>query len=98
MRISEEFDSIKDLLYAVLKDHPETRNSDTKLYIKCCEILGAKTTTEMLELPISIISVHKIRQVIQNKEGLYLPDEKVKKIREERNVEARDYMKNQNIG
>lgn len=95
MRISEEFESIKSLLFTVLKNYPETRSDDTLLYLTCCEVLGAKNLAQAKELPISIISVHKMRQIIQNKEGLFKPEEKVENARRERNIDAIQYMRKQ---
>jgi hypothetical protein len=45
-------------------------------------------------MDLSIISVHKMRQKIQNKEGRLRPSEEVRLARHKRNSEVRDYMIN----
>lgn len=92
MRIKEEFDSIKNLVLYCLQKYPETRSNDTILFIRCCETLGATTLKEAEKENLSIISVHKLRQVIQNKEGRFLPPEKVILNRRERQEQIRQYM------
>ena len=42
---------------------------------------------------VNLISIHKVRQVIQNKEGLYLADTEVKSNRWKRSSEIREYMR-----
>jgi hypothetical protein len=54
--------------------------------------LGAKTTEHLKEIPINIISIHKARQIIQNKEGKYLPDENIQKVRKQRDKEFKAYL------
>jgi hypothetical protein len=76
----------------VLEEYPETRNSDNKLYIQCAKLLGAKTIDDLLAIKLNLISVHKARQVIQNKLGLYSPTEEVKQARVERQLSFRDWM------
>jgi hypothetical protein len=88
-----KFQSVKKLLYEVLKNYPETRNDDTLLYIKCCEVLGAKTIDDMKHISLSVVTVHKIRQIIQNKEGLYKPDPDVQEKRKQREQEMRQFIR-----
>lgn len=90
--VTTELNTIKDLVYHVLANNPDTRSNDTKLYVQCCKELGAKTLDDINRIGLSIISVHKIRQVVQNKENLYLPDENVTKVRKQRALEIKDYM------
>jgi hypothetical protein len=45
-------------------------------------------------MDLSIISVHKMRQVIQNKEGRFKPSEEVRLARHKRASEVKDYMIN----
>jgi hypothetical protein len=47
----------------------------------------------MQKMDLSIISVHKLRQMIQNKEGKFKADDKVQKARHKRASEVREYMK-----
>lgn len=92
MTITRELNTVKDLVSHILETKPHTRNSDTQLYIEACKHMGAKTIEDMEKMNLSIISVHKIRQVIQNKEGLFLADEEVKTERSRRRWEVKDYM------
>jgi hypothetical protein len=61
--------------------------------LKCCEHIGVKTVKDLYTMDLSIISVHKLRQMIQNKEGRFKPDEKVQKARHKRASEIKEYMK-----
>lgn len=74
----KEFESVKELVLRVLSKNKEARNNDTILYIACCEHLGAKSIKDIKKMNLSIITVHKLRQKIQNQEGLYLPSDNVK--------------------
>lgn len=94
MGINEEFTTVKDLVSNILKSKPHARNSDTYLYQECCKKLGAKTVDDISKIDLNMITVHKARQVIQNKEGKYLPDECVRNVRSARAEEIRDYMSN----
>lgn len=91
--VKEEFGTLKRLLIHVLGKYPETRDSDNKLFIQACKELGATTLEDLQSVNINMISVHKLRQVIQNKEGLFPASDNVKEIRAEREVEIRDYMR-----
>lgn len=90
--ITKELNTIKDLVSHILECYPHTRNSDTDLYLQCCEYFGAYTVEKQKKLNLNVISIHKIRQVIQNKEGKFLADEKVRKARKHRAKDIREYM------
>ena len=78
---------LKDLICDVLENYPETRASDNKLYFRCCRRLGLDPLKELQNDGLSIITVHKWRQKIQNNMGLYLPEKEViqqRRIRERR--------------
>jgi hypothetical protein len=92
MNTTKELNSVKKLVLRVLEQYPETRNSDNKLYIQCAKELGAKTVDDLLEIGLSIITLHKCRQRIQNRDGLFLPTEDVKQARVERQLSFRDWM------
>jgi hypothetical protein len=92
MNTKSELNSVKKLVLQVLEQYPETRNSDNKLYIQCAKELGAKTLDDLLNIKLNIITLHKTRQVIQNKFGMYLPDKEVAKARYERQLEFRDWI------
>lgn len=92
MAVSGELNTMKSFLKEIMKNNPSTRNSDTKLYLVACRELGAKTLNDLEKLNLNIITVHKIRQVIQNKEGLYLPEKDIKKERMSRNGQIKEYM------
>lgn len=88
----EELNSTKELVEFVLDKYPETRHSDTMLYLQCGKLLGAKNINDLERLNLNIISIHKARQVIQNKENKFLPTEDVLKIRQQRAKSVKDYM------
>ena len=92
MTTKRELRTVKELVEHILETKQKTRNSDTLLYIEACKHLGAKTLEDLEKIKLNIISVHKIRQVIQNKEDRFLPDENVKEERARRRWEVRDYM------
>ena len=92
MSIKKEFETVKQLAEYVLSVNKGARNSDTVLYAEMCKMLGAKTVDDISKIGLNMITVHKIRQVIQNKEGKYLPDENVKEIRKGRSLAIKDYM------
>lgn len=94
MNVSEELNTVKGLVTYVLKNYPATRNNDTKLYAQCCRELGAITVDDVDNMDLSIITVHKIRQVVQNKENLYLANDRVQKARGKRALDVKDYMRN----
>ncbi|MEM5009403.1 hypothetical protein WKH57_01650 [Niallia taxi] len=94
MEVLKEFQTTKELLEYVLDNFPETRNSDTKLYITSAKLRGAKTLDDLDKINLNLISVHKLRQKIQNKEGKYQADPEVKYIREERAKEIKKFMVN----
>lgn len=91
-RIKEEFGSMKALIMKALRDYPETRNNDTVLLCKICDMVGISRISELRKSKISIISVHKMRQVVQNKDGLYKPVKEVQEMRDEREGALRDMM------
>lgn len=91
--VSAELNSVKTLVTSVLADNPETRSNDTKLYLECCRKLGATTFNDIYEMGLSIISVHKARQVVQNKEKMYLPEPEVTENRKHRCEDVREYMR-----
>ncbi|MDT9683446.1 hypothetical protein RND61_15465 [Streptomyces sp. TRM76323] len=90
--INTELNTVKELVEKVLSRNVATRSNDTKLYLECCKELGCKTMKDIERMNLSIITVHKLRQVIQNKEGHYNPAKEVLAIREKRHVSIREYM------
>jgi hypothetical protein len=92
MNTKSELNSVKKLVLHVLENYPETRDSDTKLYIQCVKELGATTLDDLERINLSIVSVHKVRQPIQNKLGLFKPTKKVKEKREQLQLEFKDWM------
>ena len=93
MTVKQELNTVRELVEHILETKPATRNSDTLLYLEACKYMGANTIDDLQRLNLNIITVHKIRQVVQNRDGMYPPDEKIKKERSRRRVEIRDYMK-----
>jgi hypothetical protein len=92
MKTKSELNTVKSLVMSVLRDCPETRNNDNKLYVQCAKRLGAVTVDDIEKIGLSIISVHKVRQKIQNGDGLYLPTEDVKQARVERQLSFKEWM------
>ena len=94
MNVEKEFNTVKELAEYVLENNPKTRNSDTVLYVEICKLLGAKSIDDIPKIGLNMVTVHKVRQVIQNKDGKYLPDEVTKEIRKARNSSIKSYMIN----
>jgi hypothetical protein len=92
MNTKSELNSVKKLVLYILEKYPETRNNDTKLYLQCARELGAKTLDDLERINLSIVSVHKVRQPIQNKLGLFKSDKKTKEKREQIQMDFRDWM------
>jgi hypothetical protein len=92
MNTKSELNSVTKLVMRVLEQYPETRNSDNKLYIQCAKELGAETIDDLMKIKLNLISLHKTRQRIQNKLGLFVPTEDVKHARVERQLEFKDWM------
>lgn len=92
MTVVAEFNTTKQLILHILEHYPETRNSDNKLYLQCAKQLGAKTLDDLNNIKLNLITLHKLRQKIQNKEGMYLPDKEVQEVRQERNEQIKLWM------
>lgn len=90
--INKEFTTIRKLVEHVMEKYPHTRNSDTALFCQCYRELGIHTLDEIEASGISIHHVDRLRRVIQNKEGKFLPVEEVKKGRRIREQKIRAYM------
>lgn len=91
--VTSEFKNYRQMILGVLEKYPDTRNSDTLLYLQCCEELGAETLDDLRRLNLSIITVHKTRQSIQNKDGLFKANEDIAESRKQRSKEIRNMMK-----
>jgi hypothetical protein len=94
MDTKQEFKTTTELVKYILEHYPETRNSDNKLYIKCAQYKGAKTLSDLENIKLSIITVHKCRQKIQNRNGLFKATEDTQQIRKERAKEVKEFMVN----
>lgn len=92
MTVAAEFNTLKYFLINVMEKYPSTRDSDTRLFVQCCKELGAKSLDDIERLGLNVVSIHKTRQMIQNKLGLCRPSEQVKEVRNKRNFEIKDYM------
>ncbi|OME54091.1 hypothetical protein BSK59_16045 [Paenibacillus odorifer] len=90
---TKELNTIKELVLHILKTNPETRSNDTLLYLECCKYLGATSLEDLSDLNLSIISVHKMRQSIQNKDKMFMPNEEALQNRKRRGYEIRQYMR-----
>lgn len=85
--------TVKQLVETILEKQPKTRNNDTDLYFACCRELGAKTLEDAEKIGLSIISVHKLRQKIQNTEGKFQPEVETSKVRQENEERMREYFR-----
>lgn len=90
--IETEFENTKDLVEYILRVAPDTRDNDTALYIYCCAELGCKTFQDIIKLNLNVTTIHRIRRLIQNNEGRYLPSEKTQKKRKKRERNIKEYM------
>lgn len=88
----DELNTVKELVEDVLAKDVLSRGNDTRLYVECCKELGCETIDDIESINLSIISVHKLRQAIQNKEGNYKPSEEVLANRSRRRVPIKEYM------
>jgi hypothetical protein len=74
----------------VLSEYPETRNNDSALFLQVCRKLGFTTFEEMKNVPV--LTVTRARQHIQNELGRWKPDEEIKKLRKDRQIQFKKYM------
>ncbi|MFW6197072.1 MAG: hypothetical protein ACOC5D_07050 [Thermoplasmatota archaeon] len=79
----------KDTVEQILKDHPEARDSDKKLfywYFKECLGWGLQEyhLKQLLESAYSLETLRRARQLIQNEEGKLQAKEEVQKHRQAR--------------
>ncbi|UOQ47766.1 hypothetical protein MUN88_17185 [Gracilibacillus caseinilyticus] len=95
-KIKEKFGNLKKLLYYVLENYPETRNSDNKLFIQAYRELGATSLNDLEDGQLNISSIYRVRQEIQNKEGKFLPNDEVRHYRRTREKAIRQYYKKAN--
>lgn len=73
--------SIRDRVISVLKEFPETRNDDNRLYLKVLEDMGVATVgslgiyikIENIDKLLSPESIRRRRQEIQNDEKRFIP-------------------------
>ena len=91
--VKEEFKQTKKLIEKVLEEVPRTRDSDTMLYLECLKRLGVRNFSEAEVCGLSIVSVHKLRQEIQNKEKRFQPTDDTKRMRREREETIREYFR-----
>jgi hypothetical protein len=89
--VKQEFKSTKELVLHILEKYPETRSSDNKLFVRCAQHLGAVTLSDLDNIKLNLISVHKVRQKI-NREGLFLPSAETLNIRSQRAKEVKEFM------
>jgi hypothetical protein len=78
---------MKALVEYVLDRYPETRANDTMLFFKCCDEVKLDPRYGY----VNIVPVHKLRQIIQNKEGKYLPPKHVLEERKKKDQAIRSY-------
>jgi hypothetical protein len=73
-----EFKSAESLVEDILEEHPETRDSDLKLFFKVCSKLGVTIIypKECFDLLYSPETISRVRRKIQNDKCKFLPSEK----------------------
>lgn len=71
----KEYLKSKVVVEEMLREHPETRNSDQILHLRVFEKFGLILTPEQrskfLKMPVNFASLGRSRRIIQNKEGRY---------------------------
>jgi hypothetical protein len=78
-----EFKSAESLVEDILEEHPETRDSDLKLFFKVCEKLGCKISVpfNFFEFLYAPETISRVRRKIQNEKCKFLPSEKTLRAR-----------------
>lgn len=81
----------EDLVKGILRDFPETRDSDKKLYIRVFEHEGLYLTPEQQEIFSRLPSLETFRRTRQKlqEQGYYKPSQRVKDMRMHKEVEMR---------
>jgi len=81
----------------MLEKYPRARNSDIELYIKYLQHYACQTEEEMLLIRkilemwgINIAGLTRVRANIQNDDGKFLSDKKIKKLREAKEEDCRE--------
>lgn len=92
-KVKDKFNNVEDLLKGVMTIYPSTRYNDTLLYLRSIKMLGVKKLEDAERCDLSVISVHKTRQRIQNVDGEFLPPDNVIEARNEKSEQMRlDYI------
>ena len=86
-----DFQSADKFVEEILRDYPETRSSDIKLYFKACEMLGCSIVVPHIDLLFSPETITRSRRHIQNNTQKYLPTQKIRKRREIREETIHNY-------
>lgn len=78
-----EFKSAESLVEDILEEHPETRDSDLKLFFEVCKKFGVKIDypIEYFEFLYSPETITRVRRKIQNEKLKFLPTTKTLKAR-----------------
>jgi hypothetical protein len=86
----EELKTIKQAVKEVLEECPKARNSDKLLTILVFRKLGFGIWIEDLKNSPSFESIRRMRQRLQNTEGICPPEEDIDAMRNKREVEFRE--------
>ncbi|WP_027725442.1 hypothetical protein [Tuberibacillus calidus] len=88
--VEKELTGVIGLVDKVLSEYPETRSNDSALFIQVCKKLGLTSLEDMKNVPL--LTITRARQHIQNELGRWQPDEEIKKLRKDRQIQFKQYM------
>jgi hypothetical protein len=86
---------MRGLVKYVLDKYPNTHNSDTKLIVKICRVLGIKTLTDLYNSDLNIQSIPRLRRFLIEKKEVDI-DESITKARKDIAIHTKDYFRSQN--
>lgn len=89
MTTNKEIETIKEVVREVLEENPKCRNSDKFLILQTLRKMGFKIYIDYNDLDNipSFETITRCRRFIQNKEGKYIPNKQVDKMRNRRQQE-----------
>lgn len=93
-----ELKQIKDQVEYILKNYPNSRNNDFYVVILWLKIFGGLRDYigyipfDMIRKLSGITSIWRVRKIIQNKEGKYLPTDPVRIKRQMRSEDFRRHI------
>jgi hypothetical protein len=94
-KIRDEYKTMRNLVKFVLDNYPNTHNSDTKLFVKVCRILGIKSLTDLYNSNLNILSVDRTRRFLVAKKEVKI-DETITDYRKQVAKHTKEYFRSQN--